>query len=78
MSEWNSGETEPESDNKVIPFRAVLEARRKPANLYFTDAERTEIREMLAWYRDVRPKLELIMTACPTARREIAAMLRGD
>jgi hypothetical protein len=62
----------------VLPFCREAAARRQPPAHHFTDSERSEIRDMLAWYRDVRPKLERLMTTCPTARRELSALLRGD
>lgn len=62
----------------VLPFSREAAARRQSPTHWLTDAERAEFREMLAWYRDVRPKIDHLMTACPTARRELSALLRGD
>lgn len=49
-----------------------LAARRKPARpatQFFTDAERQEIRELLAYMRTQRPILDAAMTRCTILRR---------
>lgn len=82
MAHFNDGHppdhpADASDSSNVVPFGREVARRRPPAH-FFTDSERSELRVMLAWYRDVRPKLEAIMQGCPTARREIAALLRGD
>lgn len=60
----------------MIPF-APRQAATVPASSsepFLTDAERREIREMLAYYRVARPQFEAIKNACPTARY----LLEGD
>ena len=63
--EHQSGEVEP---SNVIPFVPALVAKAAAPEAFFTDAERREIREMLAYYRIARPQFEAIKFACPTAR----------
>lgn len=56
--------------NNVVDFGARLTATAKAQDkpLFFTDAERAEIREMLAYYRISRPQFEAMKRGCPTAR----------
>lgn len=58
------------SNAVVVPFlRRGNNAEPAPAiEPFLTNAERKEIREMLAYYRTERPKYEKLKTACPTAR----------
>lgn len=70
---WNN--TEPNRDERegssvVVDFAARLAAAATAAKpeSFFTDAERREIREMLAYYRIARPQFEALKRGCPTAR----------
>jgi hypothetical protein len=63
---------ETDRGNNVVPFgpryAATVPAPVTQQEPFFTDAERREIREMLAYYRKARPEFEALKSGCPTAR----------
>jgi hypothetical protein len=67
-----SGKVVTDRGNNVVPFgpryAATVPAPATQQEPFFTDAERREIREMLAYYRKARPEFEALKTGCPTAR----------
>lgn len=54
----------------VIPLgpRLAVAVEKQEPTVFFTDAERREIREMLVYYRKARPEFEKMKRGCPTAR----------
>jgi hypothetical protein len=64
---WSSGQPpDAEPASNVVDFAA--RARAVQPEPFFSDAERREIREMLAYYRVARPQFEALKMGCPTAR----------
>lgn len=74
MVEMNWQDTEPNraehEQSNVVDFATRLAAAATAARPepYFSDMERREIREMLAYYRTARPQFEALKRGCPTAR----------
>lgn len=68
---WPTNEQPPDAASEpsnVVDFTARQAARAIPAEPFFTNDERREIREMLAYYRIARPQFEALKMGCPTAR----------
>lgn len=70
---WQGGESESgpvEAQSNIIPLDVARSAARPviAPQPYLTDAERIELRAMLAWYREIRPQFEALKHSCPTAR----------
>lgn len=82
MSEQENGESGAVDygGNTVVQFRASRPATRE-SQPYLTDDERLALRRLIAMEKQIAlavKKLEHLEHACPTARREIRALLLGD
>lgn len=67
---WQDTEPSERGPSNIVDFvpRLVAAATAAKPEPFFTDAERREIREMLAYYRIARPQFEALKRGCPTAR----------
>lgn len=66
----NREEAEGGSRANVVDFaaRQLLATRPTQPEPQFSESERREIREMLAYYRTARPQFEAMKAGCPAAR----------
>jgi hypothetical protein len=65
---WDVDNQETDDRGKVVElagWQAVRTAVHEPP---LSNAERREMREMLAYYRKARPQFEALKRGCPTAR----------
>ena len=73
-------EGQPPNGDKVVQFRAARAAMKESVP-FLSDSERVAIRKLIAMEERIAlavKKLEHLEHACPTARREIRALLVGD